>query len=50
MLAYADENKITLGKYSYEEYLISDIAEKAPDNYVSKLMIETVDNSFKDFN
>ncbi|WP_160680174.1 MerR family transcriptional regulator [Clostridium sp. C8-1-8] len=41
MLAYADENKITLGEYSYEEYLISDIAEKDPDNYISKLMIET---------
>lgn len=43
MLAHADEHKIILGEYSYEEYLISDIAEKNPDNYVSKLMIETVD-------
>ncbi|QAA31186.1 MerR family transcriptional regulator [Clostridium manihotivorum] len=42
MLAYADEHNITLGEYSYEEYLISDIAEKHPENYVSKLMIETV--------
>jgi DNA-binding transcriptional MerR regulator len=47
MLAYADEHKITLGEYSYEQYLISDIAEKDPNNYVSKLMIETLDN-FKD--
>ena len=45
MLAYADEHKITLGEYSYEQYLISDIAEKDPNNYISKLMIETLDNS-----
>lgn len=42
MLAYADEHKITLGEYSYEEYLISDIAERDENNYVSKLMIETI--------
>lgn len=41
MLSFADKNNISLGKYSYEEYLISDIAEKNIDNYVSKIMIET---------
>lgn len=41
MLAYADKKHITLGQYSYEEYLISDIAEKDENSYVSKLMIET---------
>lgn len=45
MLAYADEHKIVLGQYSYEEYLISDIAERDPNNYVSKLMIETLEIS-----
>lgn len=42
MLAYADKNNITLGNYSYEEYIISDIAEKEPKNYVTKIMIETL--------
>jgi DNA-binding transcriptional MerR regulator len=45
MLAYADENNIALGEYSYEEYLISDIAEKDQDNYVSKLMLEIATNT-----
>ncbi|OPJ65269.1 MerR family transcriptional regulator [Clostridium oryzae] len=43
MLNYANENNIVLGDYSFEEYLISDIAEKEQDNYVTKLMIETLD-------
>jgi DNA-binding transcriptional MerR regulator/effector-binding domain-containing protein len=42
MLSYAEKNKIPLGDYSFEEYLISDIAEKNSHNYVSKIMIETL--------
>lgn len=45
MLTFADEKNIVLGKYSYEEYLISDIAERSIDNYVSKIMIETCEKS-----
>lgn len=44
MLNYADENNIILGNYSFEEYLISDIGEKEPNNYVTKIMIETSEN------
>lgn len=44
MLNYADENNIILGDYSFEEYLISDIGEKEPNNYVTKIMIETSEN------
>ncbi|MCR3759228.1 MerR family transcriptional regulator [Clostridium felsineum] len=42
LLNYADNNGINLGEYSFEEYLISDIAEKEPENYVTKIMIETL--------
>jgi effector-binding domain-containing protein len=42
MLNYADENKIVLGNYSFEEYLISDIAQKDQKHYITKLMIETL--------
>lgn len=48
MLNYADENNITLGEYSFEEYLISDIGEKEPNNYVTKIMIETVEKESTD--
>ncbi len=44
MLDYADENGIVLGNYSFEEYLISDIAEKDQSHYITKLMIETLEN------
>lgn len=44
MLNYADENNITLGEYSFEEYLVSDIAEKEVNNYITKIMIETCEN------
>lgn len=44
MLNYADENEIILGNYSFEEYLISDIAQKDQKHYITKLMIETLEN------
>ncbi len=44
MLNYADDNDIALGDYSYEEYLISDIAQKDQSHYITKLMIETLEN------
>ncbi|WP_195923202.1 MerR family transcriptional regulator [Clostridium tepidum] len=44
LLNYANEHKIILGDYSFEEYLISDISEKEPKHYVTKLMIETLEN------
>lgn len=44
MLNYADKNNITLGEYSFEEYLVSDIAEKELNNYITKIMIETCEN------
>lgn len=47
MLNYADENNIILGDYSFEEYLVSDIAEKELKNYITKIMIETLENEVK---
>ncbi|GAA0079863.1 MULTISPECIES: MerR family transcriptional regulator [Clostridium] len=44
MLNYADENGISLGDYSFEEYLISDISQKEQKHYITKLMIETLEN------
>lgn len=41
MLGYAEDNKIPLGTFCYEEYLIADVAQKDPDSYVTKLLIET---------
>ncbi|EJO5346933.1 MerR family transcriptional regulator [Clostridium botulinum] len=44
MFNYADENNIVLGDYSFEEYLISDISQKEQNHYITKLMIETLEN------
>ncbi|WP_315119787.1 MerR family transcriptional regulator [uncultured Clostridium sp.] len=44
MLNYADDNGIILGDYSFEEYLISDIAQKEEKHYITKLMIETLED------
>lgn len=43
LLSYADSNQICLGKYSYEEYLIADIAQQDPKQYVTRIMIETTE-------
>lgn len=44
ILDYADKNKISLGDFCYEEYLISDVAEKNPENYITKLILDTKKN------
>ena len=44
MLNYADENGIALGDYSFEEYLISDISQKDEKKYITKLMLETLED------
>lgn len=43
MLQYADDHAITLGEYSYEEYVISDLASKSKDEYITMLLMETND-------
>ena len=40
VLAFAKANQIVLGKYCYEEYLISDIAAIEEDEYITKLFME----------
>lgn len=42
IMAYAKKHRIQLGQYSYEEYLISDMAQKDPNEYITKLMVETL--------
>ena len=41
MLDYASFHQIPLGCFSYEEYIISDIAQKTPEDYVTRLLLET---------
>ncbi len=41
MLNYASSRKIPLGLFSYEEYIVSDIAQKDPEDYVTRLLLET---------
>lgn len=41
LLTYAKEKGIRLGKYIYEEYLISDIAQREEERYVTRLLAET---------
>ena len=41
-LSYAKENNITLGKHAYEEYIISEIAERNSANYITMICFETV--------
>lgn len=42
MLNYSIKNSISLGRFSYEEYIISDISEKDPDKYITRLLWETL--------
>lgn len=41
MLAWAEERKIPLGEYAYEEYVVADIAQKEPAGYMTRLLMET---------
>ena len=41
LLDYASLHKIPLGGFSYEEYIVSDIAQKDPEDYVTRLLLET---------
>lgn len=43
ILNYAKENKIKLGKYAFEEYIIFDISEAKEDNYLTRISMEIVD-------
>ncbi len=40
MLTYANNQQIILGEYAYEEYLLSDIAQKDTDSFVTRIYIE----------
>lgn len=42
LLAYANEHQIKLGKYAFEEYIIFDICEASPDEYLTRITIEIV--------
>ena len=42
MLEYAKNHNITLGKYAFEEYIISDICERSKDNYLTRITIEII--------
>ena len=35
-------HNITLGKYAFEEYIISDICERSKDNYLTRITIEII--------
>ena len=37
---YVDENNIKLGKFVYEEYLITDLSVSDPEQYVTKIIFE----------
>ncbi|MEG0691724.1 MAG: MerR family transcriptional regulator [Oscillospiraceae bacterium] len=41
MLDYATTHQVPLGRFSYEEYVIEDIAQKNADEYVTRLLWET---------
>lgn len=41
MLDFASRNNIRLGRFAYEEYIVSDIAQKNPEEYVTRLLFET---------
>lgn len=41
LLQYANDNNIELGEMAYEEYLLSDIAEKNEENYITMMYLET---------
>ena len=40
ILDYVDENNIKLGKFVYEEYLITDLSVSDPEQYVTKIIFE----------
>lgn len=43
MYQYAKRNNIQLGKQAYEEYKITDLNEKNPENYVTLILMETIE-------
>ena len=44
MLAYASRHSLELGTYAYEDYMIADIAQKDPAGYITRILIEVVDD------
>ncbi|WP_300282207.1 MerR family transcriptional regulator [Peptacetobacter sp.] len=40
MLKYADENNIEIGEFSYEEYLLNDLAISNENEYTTKIIME----------
>lgn len=40
MIEFANKNNITLGEYAFEEYIISDICERAKEHYLTRITIE----------
>lgn len=40
-LEYAQKHQITLGEMAYEEYILSDIAERCIENYITMIYLET---------
>lgn len=42
MLTYANTHHITLGTFAYEEYMVSDIAAKQEEEYITRIYIETI--------
>ena len=40
LLDYVDKNDIKLGKFVYEEYLLTDLSVSSPEQYVTKIIFE----------
>ena len=40
LLDYVDKNDIKLGKFVYEEYLLTDLSVSSPEQYVTKILFE----------
>ncbi len=40
MLDYAEEHQIRLGTYAYEDYMVADIAQKDPEGYITRVLME----------
>ncbi|MGZ9586444.1 MerR family transcriptional regulator [Paenibacillus marinisediminis] len=43
MLQYADDHRLKLGSFAYEEYMISDISSKRESEYVTMILFELAD-------
>lgn len=42
LFKYADDNSIHLGKFAFEEYLLTDLSVSNPEEYVTKIILQTV--------